>query len=87
MEYHYKTKGGVCSRAIDVKIEDGVITSVCFHGGCNGNTQGITRLAVGMKPEDVVERLRGIKCGFKDSSCPDQLAQAIEQILKSETKK
>lgn len=86
MEYRYKTKGGVCSREIDVTIENGVITNVCFHGGCNGNTQGITRLAIGMKPEDVVARLRGIKCGWKESSCPDQLAQAIEELLKSEKK-
>lgn len=85
MEYHYKTKGGVCSRSIDFTIENGIITSICFHGGCDGNTQGITKLAVGMKPEQVVERLKGIKCGFKDSSCPDQLAQAIEEILQSDT--
>ena len=81
MDYHYETKSGVCSRAIDLTLEDGVITSVRFQGGCDGNSKGIARLAVGMKAEDVVKQLRGIKCGFKDSSCPDQLSYALEEAL------
>jgi|WetSurMetagenome_2_1015567.scaffolds.fasta_scaffold865254_1 uncharacterized protein (TIGR03905 family) len=81
MEYHYKTKGGVCSRAIDFIIKDGIITNLSFEGGCRGNTQGVSKLAEGMKAEDVIRRLKGIKCGFKKSSCPDQLALAIEEAL------
>jgi uncharacterized protein (TIGR03905 family) len=81
MEYHYRTKGGVCSRTINFSIEDGIITSLNFEGGCSGNTQGISHLAIGMKAEDVVNRLKGIKCGYKDSSCPDQFALAVEEAL------
>ncbi len=76
----YQPKG-VCSNAIDVEVEEGIITSVKFTGGCNGNTQGISRLVVGMKAEDAISRLRGIKCGFKNTSCPDQLACALEEML------
>lgn len=72
---------GVCSNAIDVEMEEDVIKSVKFTGGCNGNTQGISRLVVGMKAEDAISRLKGIKCGFKSTSCPDQLACALEQML------
>lgn len=71
---------GVCSNAIDIEVMDGVIQSVRFTGGCNGNLQGISRLVEGMKTEDAIARLRGIKCGFKSTSCPDQLAQALESI-------
>ena len=78
----YKTKG-VCSRAIDVEIEDGVIQSVVYHGGCAGNTQGIGALVRGMRAEDAVERLEGIRCGFKSTSCPDQLARALREYLES----
>ena len=76
----YQPKG-VCSKAIDVEVEDGVIKSVQFTGGCNGNTQGISKLVVGMKAEEAISRLRGIKCGFKNTSCPDQLACALQEIL------
>lgn len=76
----YQPKG-VCSNAIDVEVEEGIITSVKFTGGCNGNTQGISRLVVGMKAEDAISRLRGIKCGFKNTSCPDQLACALQEML------
>lgn len=82
MIYHY-TPQGVCSRRIDVEIEDGIIKSVGFYGGCSGNTQGVAKLVTGMKAEDVIEKLRGIKCGFKDTSCPDQLTYAIEEALES----
>lgn len=76
----YQPKG-VCSNAIDIEMEEGVIKSVQFTGGCNGNTQGISRLVVGMKAEDAISRLRGIKCGFKNTSCPDQLACALQEML------
>ena len=72
---------GVCSKAIDVEVEEGVIKSVKFTGGCNGNLQGISSLVAGMKIEDAISKLRGIKCGFKNTSCPDQLACALQEIL------
>ena len=78
MIYHPK---GVCSNTIDVQVEDGVIKSVKFTGGCNGNLQGISRLVAGMKVEDAIDRLKGIKCGFKSTSCPDQLACALQEII------
>lgn len=76
----YRPKG-VCSNAIDLQVEDGVIKSVKFTGGCNGNLQGISRLVTGMKVEDAIDRLKGIKCGFKSTSCPDQLACALQEII------
>lgn len=82
MDYHYTTKG-TCSSAIDLTIEDGIIKDVRFTGGCNGNTQGVAKLVTGMKAEDVIEKLRGIKCGFKPTSCPDQLSYAVEEALNS----
>ena len=86
MEYKYETRGGVCSRAINFTIEDGIITAIGFDGGCSGNTQGVSHLAVGMKAQDVIKRLKGIKCGFKESSCPDQLAIAVEEALSKAAK-
>ncbi len=74
---------GVCSNAIDIDVNEGIIESVSFSGGCNGNLQGISRLVKGMKVEDAITRLKGIKCGFKSTSCPDQLAQALESIQKN----
>lgn len=77
----YKTKG-TCSRAIEVTVdENDIITEVRFIGGCHGNTQGVAKLAVGMKREDVIAKLRGIDCGGKGTSCPDQLARALEQAV------
>ena len=76
----YKTKG-TCSQKIDFEIEDGIIKSVAFTGGCNGNTKGVATLVTGMKATDVIAKLKGTKCGFKDTSCPDQLAIALEQAL------
>ena len=76
----YKTKG-TCSTMIDVELKDGVIDSVKFTGGCNGNLQGISALVKGMKPEEAISRLKGIRCGFKPTSCPDQLAQALEEMI------
>lgn len=79
----YKTKG-VCSSMIDIEMEGDVIQSVQFTGGCNGNLQGISALVKGMKAQDAIGRLKGIRCGFKNTSCPDQLAQALESITASE---
>ena len=76
----YKTKG-TCSTMIDVELKDGVIDPVKFTGGCNGNLQGISALVKGMKPEEAISRLKGIRCGFKPTSCPDQLAHALEEMI------
>lgn len=76
----YKTKG-TCSTMIDVELKDGVIDSVKFTGGCNGNLQGISALVKGMKPEEAISRLKGIRCSFKPTSCPDQLAHALEEMI------
>lgn len=76
----YKTQG-VCSSSIDIEMDGNIIKSVKFTGGCNGNLQGIAALVKNMTAEDAVARLRGIRCGFKNTSCPDQLAQALESIL------
>ncbi len=76
----YKTKG-TCSRAIIIDLEDGVITDCQFVGGCSGNTQGVAALVKGLKAEDAIARIKGIKCGFKTTSCPDQLAIALEEAL------
>lgn len=71
---------GVCSREINVEVDGDVISSVSFVGGCNGNTQGISSLVKGMNIDEAISRLSGIRCGFKETSCPDQLAQALKQI-------
>ena len=76
----YQTKG-VCSTSIDIELEDGIVKSVAFTGGCNGNLQGISRLIEGMKAEDAISRLKGIRCGFNPTSCPQQLAQALESMI------
>ena len=78
MEFSYKTKG-VCSSSIIIGVEDGIVMDVKFVGGCNGNLKGIGALVKGMKVEDVIERLDNIKCGFKNTSCPAQLAQALKE--------
>ncbi len=75
----FKTRG-TCSKTILLDVEDGIVTSCKFVGGCAGNTQGIASLVVGMKVEDVIEKTKGIKCGFKETSCPDQLACALMQM-------
>ena len=80
MKHSYFTNG-TCSRRIDLETEGGVIKSVRFEGGCHGNLQGISSLVVGMRPEEVVERLDGICCGTKPTSCPDQLARALREII------
>lgn len=78
----YKTKG-TCSVEINFDVIDGRLHNVKFTGGCNGNLKGIGALVEGMKPEDVIVRLEGTTCGFKPTSCPDQLAQALKQYLAS----
>ena len=79
MKFAYKTKG-VCARNINIEVEDGIVKSVNFEGGCNGNTKGISALVEGMKVDDVIEKLSGIRCGVKDTSCPAQLAEALKTI-------
>ena len=74
----YKTSG-TCARMVRVDVEDGVITDCSFVGGCSGNTQGVAALVIGMKVEDAISKIKGIKCGFKSTSCPDQLAKALEE--------
>ena len=74
----YKTSG-TCSQLIDLEIEGDVIQSVAFTGGCNGNLQGISALVAGMKLDEAISKLKGIQCGHKTTSCPDQLARALEQ--------
>lgn len=76
MKYSYKTKG-TCSSQIDFEIVDGKVRNVVFLGGCNGNLKGISALVDGMTPDEVISKCNGIKCGFKPTSCPDQLAQAL----------
>ena len=76
----YRTKG-TCSSAIDIELDNGIIKSVHFTGGCNGNLQGISRLVEGMPAKEAISRLKGIKCGFKPTSCPEQLAVALESIV------
>ena len=82
MEYRYKTCG-TCSREIVFEIEEGKIKKVQFFGGCNGNLKGICSLVQGMEIEEVIRRLDGIHCGFKSTSCPDQLAQALKAVQNS----
>lgn len=82
MKYTYKTKG-TCSREIEFELENGIIKNVSFLGGCNGNLKGVSALVEGQKAEDVISRLEGIKCGFKSTSCPDQLATALREALKN----
>ena len=79
----YKTQG-TCSRSIKLKIENGIIESVEFVGCCDGNTKGIEKLVCKMDAKQAAEKLQGIKCGFKSTSCPDQLSKAIKQLLEEE---
>ncbi len=77
MKFTYKTNG-VCSRTIDIELEDNIVKNVSFFGGCNGNLKGIGELVKGMDVDDVIEKLQDIKCGFKNTSCPAQLAEALK---------
>ncbi len=79
MTYEYKTSG-VCSRKIDIELDGEIIKHIKFTGGCNGNLQGIAKLAEGRSIEDVIARVEGIDCNMKGTSCPDQLAKALKEI-------
>ena len=81
MTYSYRTQG-VCSQKITFSLENGIVSDVTFYGGCNGNLKGIAKLVDGMKAEDVIAKIKGTTCGFKRTSCPDQLAKALEEALK-----
>ena len=78
----YKTSG-TCSKLIDFEIDGDTISSVAFTGGCNGNLSGISSLVRGMKVDDAIAKLKGIRCGMKETSCPDQLARALEEYKAS----
>lgn len=80
MAYSYKPQG-VCARGISFDIEDNTVKNIKFSGGCSGNTQGVAALAEGMDANELIERLAGIRCGFKNTSCPDQLAKAVAKAL------
>ena len=80
MTYTYKTQG-TCSRKITFDLEDGIVKNVSFEGGCNGNLKGISALVEGRPAEDVISSISGITCGFKSTSCPDQLAKALHEAL------
>ena len=75
------TPKGVCSRAFEIEVEEGVIQSFQVAGGCSGNLQGLSALLKGMKVEEAIKRMEGIRCGVKDTSCPDQMAQALKTAL------
>ena len=86
MEYVYKTKG-TCSTNIELNVEDGVVKEVAFWGGCNGNLQAVSRLVEGLTVDQIKSKLLGIHCGFKDTSCSDQLARAIVAAAEQEQQK
>lgn len=83
MAYIYRTKG-TCSSEIEVELDGNVLKSVKFYGGCHGNLQGISKLVVGMTVEEITEKLAGIRCGFKRTSCPDQLVQAVNEAYNTQ---
>ena len=80
MRFNYQTRG-TCSTRIDFAIENGIITELSYTGGCNGNLQGISKLVVGKPAQEIMQTLRGIRCGMKETSCPDQLSKALELAL------
>lgn len=80
MHIEYRPKG-VCSQFMSIDVEDGIIEKVEVRGGCSGNLQGISALLVGMPVEEAIARLEGIRCGFKPTSCPDQIAQALKKCI------
>lgn len=80
MKYSYRTKG-TCARTITFDLENGIVSNIQFEGGCNGNLKGISALAEGKNAEEIIETLAGIRCGFKSTSCPDQLATALKEAL------
>ena len=81
MKKHIEHKNrGTCSRSVIVDVEDGIITNCEFVGGCSGNTQGVAALVKGMTPEEAIRKMKGIRCGMRSTSCPDQLAEALEEL-------
>lgn len=82
MEYRYKPQG-VCSSEIIINVEHNIIKDIKVINGCDGNLKGISKLLIGMNTDDVIQKLKGIKCGFKDTSCPDQIAKALEEIKRA----
>lgn len=80
MTFTYNPKG-VCSRQFKIDVENGIVNSIAIVGGCSGNLQGIAALLKGMKVEDAIARMEGIRCGFKSTSCPDQIAQALKTVV------
>ena len=80
MNYKYRTRG-TCAREISFELEDGIVKNVSFYGGCNGNLKGISALIEGRRAEEIIPLIKGIKCGFKPTSCPDQLANALQEAL------
>lgn len=85
MEYIYETKG-TCSKKIVIELQNDIIKKVTIIGGCAGNTMGVSKLVEGMQIDEVISKLKGIPCGTKGTSCPDQLAKALEEIKKKEKK-
>ena len=85
MEYIYKPKG-VCSQEFVFDIEDDVVKKLTVNGGCKGNLQGISKLCEGMKVQDIIDKISGIKCGVKATSCPDQIAIGLKAFLENEVK-
>lgn len=83
MQYSYKTNG-TCAFQIDFELNGNVVTNVVFHGGCNGNLKAIPKLVDGMTVEYIEEKVKGVQCGFKDTSCADQLAKAVRKAYDSE---
>lgn len=83
MHCSFKTKG-VCASSLEFDVEDGVVKNVSFLGGCDGNHKGLAALAEGMTPDEAVKRLKGITCGMRNSSCPDQLSLALEEFMKNQ---
>ena len=84
MEFTYKPKG-VCSKLMELDIEGGKIKSLTVTGGCSGNLQGIARLVAGMDVDEAISLMEGVRCGYKSTSCPDQLAQALKEYKASQT--
>lgn len=84
MEYNYKPRG-VCAQNLSFEIEDNIVKHVEFYGGCNGNLKGIATLIEGMPVDQVIEKLEGLRCGHKSTSCPDQLAKALQEAIGQKT--
>lgn len=83
MRHNFKTQG-VCSRTISFDLENGIVSNIAFEGGCNGNLKGISALAEGKSADEVINVLSGIRCGFKATSCPDQLARALKTAMEEQ---